>query len=66
MIYQIYLLFMLSFFFGSQDVADGLREKNHETEYLTSTGAVVQAVLRHENRLYAKSDPRKGGYAAGY
>ncbi|XP_038149546.1 glutathione hydrolase 1 proenzyme isoform X1 [Cyprinodon tularosa] len=49
-----------------KDVADGLREKNHETEYLTSTGAVVQAVVRHENRLYAKSDPRKGGYAAGY
>ncbi|KAM4532844.1 glutathione hydrolase 1 proenzyme [Fundulus diaphanus] len=49
-----------------KDVFDGLAKKNHETEYLTSTGAVVQAVVRYENRLYAKSDPRKWAYAAGY
>ncbi|XP_012704845.2 glutathione hydrolase 1 proenzyme [Fundulus heteroclitus] len=49
-----------------REVFDGLAKKNHATEYLTSTGAVVQAVVRHENRLYAKSDPRKWAYAAGY
>uniref|UniRef100_A0A3Q2QN59 Glutathione hydrolase n=1 Tax=Fundulus heteroclitus TaxID=8078 RepID=A0A3Q2QN59_FUNHE len=49
-----------------KEVFDGLAKKNHATEYLTSTGAVVQAVVRHENRLYAKSDPRKWAYAAGY
>ncbi|XP_017345204.1 glutathione hydrolase 1 proenzyme isoform X1 [Ictalurus punctatus] len=47
-------------------VIDGLIKKNHLTEMLTTTGAVVQAILREENRLYAESDPRKGGYAAGY
>lgn len=49
-----------------QAVIDGLIKKNHLTEMLTTTGAVVQAILREENRLYAESDPRKGGYAAGY
>uniref|UniRef100_A0A8C6PGH5 Gamma-glutamyltransferase 1b n=1 Tax=Nothobranchius furzeri TaxID=105023 RepID=A0A8C6PGH5_NOTFU len=33
---------------------------------LTSTGAVVQAVVRYENGLRAQSDPRKWAYAAGY
>uniref|UniRef100_A0A3Q1G5L2 Gamma-glutamyltransferase 1b n=1 Tax=Acanthochromis polyacanthus TaxID=80966 RepID=A0A3Q1G5L2_9TELE len=33
---------------------------------LTSTGAVIQAVLRHGDWLYAQSDPRKWAYAAGY
>lgn len=58
-------LFILSCF-TSQEIVDGLAKKNHETEFLTSFGAVVQAVVRHENRLFAKSDPRKGGYAVGY
>ncbi|XP_039856819.1 glutathione hydrolase 1 proenzyme [Simochromis diagramma] len=49
-----------------KDVLDGLARKNHETELLTSTGAVVQAVLCHDDKVYAQSDPRKGGYAAGY
>lgn len=52
--------------FGFQDVLDGLARKNHETKLLTSTGAVVQAVLCHDDKVYAQSDPRKGGYAAGY
>ncbi|CAL8321631.1 unnamed protein product [Lota lota] len=47
-------------------VLAGLALKNHETEILKSTGAVVQAVVRHGNSLHAQSDPRKGGYAAGY
>ncbi|XP_041667210.1 glutathione hydrolase 1 proenzyme [Cheilinus undulatus] len=49
-----------------QTVLDGLASKNHETEYLKSTGAVVQAVVRHDDGLHAQSDPRKGGYGAGY
>ncbi|KAG7272424.1 hypothetical protein CRUP_013178 [Coryphaenoides rupestris] len=47
-------------------VLEGLARKHHETEFLKSTGAVVQAVVRHGDRLHAQSDPRKGGYAAGY
>ncbi|XP_076020200.1 glutathione hydrolase 1 proenzyme [Genypterus blacodes] len=47
-------------------IMDGLALKNHETEYLKSTGAVVQAVVRHDDGLHAQSDPRKWGYAAGY
>ncbi|KAF4081808.1 hypothetical protein AMELA_G00144570 [Ameiurus melas] len=47
-------------------VIDGLIKKNHLTEMMKSMGAVVQAIVQKENRLYAESDPRKGGYAAGY
>ncbi|XP_034402817.1 glutathione hydrolase 1 proenzyme [Cyclopterus lumpus] len=47
-------------------ILDGLALKNHETEFLKSTGAVVQAVMRFEDGLHAQSDPRKWGYAAGY
>uniref|UniRef100_A0A8C2ZYT0 Gamma-glutamyltransferase 1 n=1 Tax=Cyclopterus lumpus TaxID=8103 RepID=A0A8C2ZYT0_CYCLU len=49
-----------------QRILDGLALKNHETEFLKSTGAVVQAVMRFEDGLHAQSDPRKWGYAAGY
>ncbi|CAJ1070525.1 glutathione hydrolase 1 proenzyme [Xyrichtys novacula] len=49
-----------------KEILDGLALKNHETEYLTSTGAVVQAVVRHDDGLHAQSDPRKWAYAAGY
>lgn len=45
---------------------DGLASKNHETEFLKSTGAVVQAVVRHDDGLHAQSDPRKWAYAAVY
>ncbi|KAM9338021.1 glutathione hydrolase 1 proenzyme [Symphorus nematophorus] len=47
-------------------ILDGLASKNHETEFLTSFGAVVQAVLRQDDGLQAQSDPRKWAYAAGY
>ncbi|XP_045922116.1 glutathione hydrolase 1 proenzyme isoform X1 [Micropterus dolomieu] len=49
-----------------KNVLDGLALKNHETEFLKSTGAVVQAVVRHDDGLHAQSDPRKWAYAAGY
>ncbi|XP_063066863.1 glutathione hydrolase 1 proenzyme-like [Engraulis encrasicolus] len=48
------------------DLLAGLKEKNHNTGLLTSVGAVVQAVMRVGDGVAAKSDPRKGGYAAGY
>ncbi|CAM4729216.1 unnamed protein product [Leuciscus chuanchicus] len=47
-------------------VLEGLAQKNHVIEVLKSTGAVVQAVVRDSAGLSAESDPRKGGYAAGY
>ncbi|XP_028319355.1 glutathione hydrolase 1 proenzyme [Gouania willdenowi] len=47
-------------------VLDGLAQKNHETQFLKSTGAVVQAVVSYEGGLLAESDPRKWAYAAGY
>ena len=49
-----------------QNILEGLKQKNHVTGLLTSVGAVVQAVMREGDGTVAKSDPRKGGYAAGY
>ncbi|KAI1882390.1 hypothetical protein AGOR_G00250190 [Albula goreensis] len=49
-----------------ENVLDGLRQKNHMVEILTKTGAVVQAIMRKGDQLYAESDYRKGGYPAGY
>ncbi|XP_075945074.1 glutathione hydrolase 1 proenzyme-like [Anarhichas minor] len=49
-----------------ESVLAGLALKNHKTEFLKSVGAVVQAVVRYEDGLHAKSDHRKWGYAAGY
>ncbi|KTF91877.1 hypothetical protein cypCar_00032587 [Cyprinus carpio] len=49
-----------------QAILEGLAAKNHVIEVLKSMGAVVQAVVRHSAGLSAESDPRKGGYAAGY
>ncbi|MFT7817813.1 gamma-glutamyltranspeptidase 1-like [Arapaima gigas] len=48
------------------NVLDGLRQKNHVTEKVKKTDSVVQAVLQQAGHLYAESDPRKGGYPAGY
>ncbi|XP_030633672.1 gamma-glutamyltransferase 1a isoform X2 [Chanos chanos] len=49
-----------------KSVLDGLVQKNHITELQRTPGSVVQAVVRQGNRLFAESDPRKGGYPAGY
>ncbi|XP_057674571.1 glutathione hydrolase 1 proenzyme-like isoform X2 [Corythoichthys intestinalis] len=49
-----------------KNVMEGLAKKNHETEFLKSTGAVVQAIVRYKDGLHAQSDPRKWAYAAGY
>ncbi|XP_034751814.1 glutathione hydrolase 1 proenzyme [Etheostoma cragini] len=49
-----------------KNILNGLALKNHETEFLKSTGAVVQAVVRYDAGLHAQSDPRKWAYAAGY
>uniref|UniRef100_A0A9J8CG97 Glutathione hydrolase n=1 Tax=Cyprinus carpio carpio TaxID=630221 RepID=A0A9J8CG97_CYPCA len=47
-------------------ILEGLAAKNHVIEVMKSMGAVVQAVVRYSAGLSAESDPRKGGYAAGY
>ncbi|KAM8872171.1 glutathione hydrolase 1 proenzyme isoform 1-T2 [Synchiropus picturatus] len=49
-----------------KNILEGLVKKNHETQYLTATGAVVQAVVRYDEGLQAQSDPRKWSYASGY
>uniref|UniRef100_G3PY23 Glutathione hydrolase n=1 Tax=Gasterosteus aculeatus aculeatus TaxID=481459 RepID=G3PY23_GASAC len=41
-------------------------QRHTHTEFLKSSGAVVQAVVRYEDGLHAQSDPRKWAYAAGY
>uniref|UniRef100_A0A8C7TP42 Gamma-glutamyltransferase 1b n=1 Tax=Oncorhynchus mykiss TaxID=8022 RepID=A0A8C7TP42_ONCMY len=58
--------FTVFYMLSLQRVMTGLALKNHETEFLTATCAVVQAVVRQGDRLHAESDPRKWGYAAGY
>lgn len=45
---------------------DGLVQKNHVIQQLGSPDSVVQAVVRQGEQLCAESDPRKGGYPAGY
>lgn len=45
---------------------DGLVQKNHGIRQLRSPDSVVQAVVRQGEHLCAESDPRKGGYPAGY
>ncbi|XP_033832209.1 glutathione hydrolase 1 proenzyme-like [Periophthalmus magnuspinnatus] len=47
-------------------ILEGLNLKNHLTESLKSSGAVVQAVVQYKDGLQAQSDPRKWAYAAGY
>uniref|UniRef100_A0A3B4XZC4 Glutathione hydrolase n=1 Tax=Seriola lalandi dorsalis TaxID=1841481 RepID=A0A3B4XZC4_SERLL len=49
-----------------KSVLEGLAQKNHVTQLLRTPDSVVQAVVRQGERLCAESDPRKGGYPAGY
>uniref|UniRef100_A0A7N5ZVV3 Glutathione hydrolase n=1 Tax=Anabas testudineus TaxID=64144 RepID=A0A7N5ZVV3_ANATE len=49
-----------------ESVLEGLAQKNHVTQLLRIPDSVVQAVVRQGERLCAESDPRKGGYPAGY
>ncbi|XP_062418437.1 gamma-glutamyltransferase 1a isoform X3 [Pungitius pungitius] len=49
-----------------KSVLEGLVQKNHVTQLLPTPDSVVQAVVRQGERLCAESDPRKGGYPAGY
>ncbi|KAM9810369.1 gamma-glutamyltransferase 1a [Neosynchiropus ocellatus] len=49
-----------------KEVLEGLTQKNHVTQLLEIPDSVVQAVVRQGELLCAQSDPRKGGYPAGY
>ncbi|CAL1569447.1 unnamed protein product [Knipowitschia caucasica] len=49
-----------------QNILTGLEVKNHPTELLKASGAVVQAVVQYQDGLHAQSDSRKWSYAAGY
>lgn len=57
---------MITMKMSSQSVLEGLTQKNHVTELLPVPDSVVQAVVRQGDLLCAESDPRKGGYPAGY
>ncbi|XP_049619491.1 gamma-glutamyltransferase 1a [Syngnathus scovelli] len=47
-------------------ILEGLIEKNHLTRLQSNPDSVVQVVMRQGEHLFAESDPRKGGYPAGY
>ncbi|XP_019717848.1 gamma-glutamyltransferase 1a [Hippocampus comes] len=47
-------------------ILEGLIWKNHVTELQSDPDSVVQVVMRQGEHLCAESDPRKGGYPAGY
>ncbi|KAH9951517.1 gamma-glutamyltranspeptidase [Amylocystis lapponica] len=52
----------------STEVLDGLKAKGHNITVsdINRVAAVVQAVVKKGNRIYAASDSRKNGIAAGY
>ncbi|XP_077418045.1 gamma-glutamyltransferase 1a [Vanacampus margaritifer] len=47
-------------------ILEGLIWKNHVTHLQKNPDSVVQVVMRQGEHLCAESDPRKGGYPAGY
>ncbi|XP_057302421.1 glutathione hydrolase 1 proenzyme-like [Hydractinia symbiolongicarpus] len=49
----------------SDDIVEGLEKKNHKI-LKSSLNAIVQAIYVEGEKIYAKSDPRKEGVAAGY
>ncbi|OCH95075.1 gamma-glutamyltranspeptidase [Obba rivulosa] len=52
----------------SRHILDGLREKGHNVTVsdINRIAAVVQAVVQEDGVIYAASDSRKNGIAAGY
>lgn len=63
---RLLCVFFLCVAMPCQSVLEGLAQKNHVTQLLRTPDSVVQAVVRQGERLCAESDPRKGGYPAGY
>ena len=49
----------------SQAIKDGLEAKNHVIKG-SSLNAIIQGIFVEDDKIYAKSDPRKEGVAAGY
>ncbi|XP_057310623.1 glutathione hydrolase 1 proenzyme-like [Hydractinia symbiolongicarpus] len=49
----------------SDDIVEGLKKKNHRI-LQSSLNAIVQGIYVDGGKIYAKSDPRKEGVAAGY
>lgn len=49
----------------SDDIVEGLKKKNHRI-LKSSLNAIVQGIYVDGEKIYAKSDPRKEGVAAGY
>ncbi|KAK3565500.1 hypothetical protein QTP86_010877 [Hemibagrus guttatus] len=49
-----------------KSLIDGLVQRNHVISVTGRYSAVVQAVMRQDDKICAESDPRKGGNPAGY
>ena len=49
----------------ADDIVQGLKAKNHKI-LIKDLNAIIQGVFVDGDKIYAKSDPRKEGKAAGY
>ncbi|XP_058246197.1 glutathione hydrolase light chain 1-like isoform X2 [Hemibagrus wyckioides] len=49
-----------------KSLADGLEQRSHVIEEWKSSLAVVEAVMRQDDKICAESDPRNGGHPTGY
>ena len=49
-----------------ETILDGLKQLGHTLKFLTTSSTVQAIAVDKEDRIYAVSDPRKYGRAAGY